>query len=92
MNTEEKKLIDELLYCEISEVMEQICRLDSPELIHAYVCFFNWNDDIGLMFVLLESPHCSIVTAKEMLIWQMEIITYKIRKSNMRMIGNMLLW
>ncbi|MDP4268469.1 MAG: DUF4274 domain-containing protein, partial [Bacteroidota bacterium] len=66
LNAEEKKLVDELLYSEISDVMEQIHRLDSPELIHAYVCSFNWDDDIDPMFALLESPQCSIVTAKEM--------------------------
>ncbi len=66
LNEEEKKLIDELLYTEISDVMKQIHRLDSPELIHAYVCSFNWDDDIDPMFALLESPLCSIVTAKEM--------------------------
>jgi hypothetical protein len=59
LNKEEKELLDELLYSEISEVMEQINRLNSPELIHAYVCSFNWDDDIDPMFILLESPNCS---------------------------------
>lgn len=66
LNTEEKQLIDELVYSEISEAMEQIHRLDSPGLIHTYVNSFNWDDDIDPMLVLLESPHCSLVTAKDM--------------------------
>lgn len=66
LNEEEKKLVDELTYSEIEEVMEQLHKLNTPELIHAYVCSFNWDDEIDPMLALLQSPHCSIVTAKEM--------------------------
>lgn len=72
------KIVDDLLYSDIDEVLVEIHKLNSQELVHAYVTSFNWDDDIDPILVIIEKPVCSIVTAKEM--FDLADVTYWLKK------------
>ncbi|MGM7635185.1 ankyrin repeat domain-containing protein [Bacillus sp. Hm123] len=67
LTKQEQSLIDELLYEESAEIlMRKLKYLNSPELIHAYVTQFNWDDDLWPLKWLLHNRTVHLVTTMEM--------------------------
>ncbi|WP_019420575.1 MULTISPECIES: DUF4274 domain-containing protein [Paenibacillus] len=64
LTQDERNLIDEVLYSD--EPVGLMHKLKTPELLHAYVLGFNWDDDIQPMEIVLQHPDCMEITAIEM--------------------------
>ncbi|MBO1579954.1 DUF4274 domain-containing protein [Bacillus sp. XF8] len=62
----EQEIIDGCLYGETAEVNDYFTQLNTPELLHAFVLHFNWNDDLQLMKIVLQHNNCQEITAIEM--------------------------
>ncbi|UVI32908.1 DUF4274 domain-containing protein [Paenibacillus spongiae] len=62
----EKSVIEEAIYAEHEERMALMSKLDTPELLHAFVLHFNWDDAIEPLKVIIDHPECKEITAYEM--------------------------
>ncbi|MBD5796503.1 hypothetical protein BHU24_08095 [Bacillus pseudomycoides] len=62
----EQAIIDGCLYGEPAEVNAYLTQLNTPELLHAFVLHFNWDDDLQPMKMVLQHANCQEITAIEM--------------------------
>ncbi|MFB6364519.1 DUF4274 domain-containing protein [Paenibacillus elgii] len=61
----EREIVDTLLYTETEERMARLHLLNTPELLHAYVLDYNWDDDLEPIEAILRHPECQEATAYE---------------------------
>ncbi|OAA87559.1 DUF4274 domain-containing protein [Clostridium coskatii] len=66
LTKEEKDIIDKLLYLDEKNLEHNLERLNTPELLHAFVLNFNWDDDITPIDKILHNSLCKEITAIEM--------------------------
>ncbi|MCQ6557509.1 DUF4274 domain-containing protein [Paenibacillus mendelii] len=62
----EKDLVEEVIYSDQEERMALLPLLNTPELLHAFVLHFNWDDDIKPLQIVIRHPECKEITAYEM--------------------------
>lgn len=62
----EQEIIDGCLYGEDVEAEAYFTQLNTPELLHAFVLHFNWDDDLQPMKMVLQHANCQEITAIEM--------------------------
>ena len=80
LTPEESRILNEIKYDEKYEeaydnenfeyfknyLISRLIRLDTPELVHAFVLDFNWDDQIDEIEYLTETPYMQEITAIEM--------------------------
>ncbi|MVO98041.1 DUF4274 domain-containing protein [Paenibacillus sp. N10] len=66
LNEAEKDLLDEILYPDSDEQEQKWRELATPELLHALVMNFNWDDEPEPMHGVIEHPACLEITAIDM--------------------------
>lgn len=66
LTKEEKRIIDALTYSDTNEQIKNLYKLNTPELLHAFVLHFNWDSDLQPIEIILEHPNCQEITAIEM--------------------------
>ncbi|MBI6874794.1 DUF4274 domain-containing protein [Clostridium aciditolerans] len=66
LTKEEEDIIEELLYLDTLDLERNFQKLNTPELLHAFVLNFNWDDDIEPIERILHNPLCKEITAIEM--------------------------
>ncbi len=64
LTSSEQQIIDELLYSEEIRIKD-LHKLNTPELVHAFILEFNWDDDISVIEQLVNSPNFKEITAIE---------------------------
>lgn len=65
LTKEEKDIIEELLYLDEFDLEYNFEKLNTPELLHAFVLNFNWDDDLKPIERILNNPLCMEITAIE---------------------------
>lgn len=61
----ESELVGSLLYSENEERMARLHLLNTPELLHAFVLGFNWDDELEPIEAIVRHPECREATAYE---------------------------
>ncbi|MDM5187027.1 DUF4274 domain-containing protein [Bacillus sp. DX4.1] len=62
----EQAIIEDCLYRETAETNAYFYKLNTPELLHAFVLHFNWDADLQPMEMVLQHANCQEITAIEM--------------------------
>lgn len=67
LTLQEQEIVDELLYEEnLSIICNKVKDITSPEILHAFVNEFNWDDDLAPMELVATNPACMEVTLHDM--------------------------
>lgn len=66
LTKEEEDIVEELLYLDEEDLESSFHKLNTAELLHAFVLGFNWDDDIEPIERILHNPLCMEITAIEM--------------------------
>lgn len=86
LSSDEENILEELLYNEdIDDICSKIENLDSPEILHAFILDFNYDDEWLPIITVLNNDNCKEITAIEIIelltdgdISHLEIIDEKI--------------
>ncbi|MBY7024659.1 hypothetical protein HYI08_05455 [Clostridium botulinum] len=68
LSSDEENILEELLYNEdIDEICSKIENLDSPEILHAFILEFNYDDEWLPIVSVLKNDNCKEITAIEII-------------------------
>lgn len=67
LTPQEQEIVDELLYEEnLTTICDKVKTINSPEILHAFVNEFNWDDDLTPIELVATNPACMEVTLHDM--------------------------
>lgn len=68
LSSDEENILEELLYNEdIDDICSKIENLDSPEILHAFILDFNYDDEWLPIITVLNNDNCKEITAIEII-------------------------
>lgn len=68
LSSDEENTLEELLYNEdIDDICSKIENLDSPEILHAFILDFNYDDEWLPIITVLNNDNCKEITAIEII-------------------------